>query len=101
VKRFDMQLIDDRVFVPERVDRLILRLVRHETRQLAQEATGRNRVDLFCSRGPVGDVGVARPYPAFRTAKRLQKNYFFGSAMACAATHCHSPFRSTHVSVNR
>jgi hypothetical protein len=27
--------------------------------------------------------------------------YFFGNAMACAATHCHSPFRSTHVSVKR
>jgi hypothetical protein len=27
--------------------------------------------------------------------------YFFGSAMAWAATHCHSPFRSTQVSVNR
>ena len=27
--------------------------------------------------------------------------YFFGSAMACAATHCHSPFRSTQVSVKR
>ena len=31
----------------------------------------------------------------------LETIYFFGSAMACAATHCHSPFRSTQVSVKR
>ena len=29
------------------------------------------------------------------------KRYFFGSAMAWAATHFHSPSRSIHVSVNR
>jgi hypothetical protein len=27
--------------------------------------------------------------------------YFFGKAIAWAATHCHSPFRSTQVSVKR
>ena len=80
VKRLDVELVDDGVLVPERVYRRILRRVRHETRQLAQEATGRN------ARCGIRDA---------------EENYFFGSAMAWAATHCHSPFRSTHVSVNR
>ena len=29
------------------------------------------------------------------------KTYFFGTAIAWAATHLHSPLRSIHVSVNR
>src|SRR5207248_10478899 len=71
VKRLDVELVDDGVLVPERVYRRILRRVRHETRQLAQEATGRNAI---C------EVRVA------------EENYFFGSAMTLEAEHCHSLF---------
>jgi hypothetical protein len=50
VKRFDVELIDDGVFVPKRVDNLILRLVRHETRQLAQLMQRRNQpIKKSCS----------------------------------------------------
>jgi hypothetical protein len=38
VKRLHVQLVDDGVFVPERVYGRILRRVRHETRQVAQQS---------------------------------------------------------------
>src|SRR5205085_10507272 len=83
VKRLDVELVDDGVLVPERVYRRILRRVRHETRQLAQEATGRNaRYEIRDTRYEIRDARCG--------IRDAEENYFFGSAMAWAATHCHS-----------
>src|SRR5688500_7153341 len=58
-----------------------------------------------CSSRPVGGLDEQR-CPLSRFAQRsgcksTASAYFFGNAMACAATHCHSPLRSTQVSVKR
>jgi len=54
----------------------------------------RSKITSMSKRFDVSGTGACR--------LQLRRNaYFFGSAMACAATHCHSPLRSTHVSVKR
>jgi hypothetical protein len=61
----------------------------------------RERMDAQVKiRSTIKSMSMRFDPPAQRRAGSRAR-YFFGSAIAWAATHCHSPFRSTQVSVKR
>ena len=111
VEGLDVQLIDDGVFVPERIDGGITRRLCHAAnswrnnsrraivRLLTKERRFPNRRwGRFVNRP---SLGIASHSEAATGSEAAHERYFFGSAIAEAATHCQTPFRSTQVSVKR
>jgi hypothetical protein len=93
MKGLNMQLIDDRVFVPKRVVDDFTRLLRHLLTVGAQPAPRNDRLKAKAATLPWPLAINCRSCPP-----QAGRSYFFTSD-AWLAMHCHLPLRSIQVSV--